>query len=143
MMDEIKGFQGEFRFLSNFVPAEVMMDGIQYSSTEHAYQAAKTLDPEERLLIQQASTPGQAKRLGKQLKQRADWNEVKDDIMRNLLFQKFNIPHLKKLLLATGDAYIEETNTWNDTYWGVCRGNGQNKLGRLLMEIRAELKALL
>lgn len=139
---DIKGFNKENRFLSNFYPATVEYDGLEYSSTEHAYQAAKTLDAAERRRIRESQKPGDAKRLGKQVKMRTDWEQIKIGVMRDLVRQKFtNHKELKEKLLATGDAYIEETNTWNDTFWGVCKGKGHNWLGKILMEIRDELSA--
>lgn len=138
---DILGFNREYRFLSNFYPAKVEYDGLEYSSTEHAYQAAKTEDAAQRRRIREAQKPGDAKRLGKQVKMRTDWEQIKIGVMRDLVRQKFtNHKELKEKLLATGDAYIEETNTWNDTFWGVCKGKGQNWLGKILMEIREELK---
>ena len=83
---------------------------------------------------------GQAKRLGKRVELRPDWEDVKIDIMRQVLKSKFTQnPELKAKLIATGDAELIEGNNWNDRFWGVCNGKGQNHLGRLLMELRAEL----
>lgn len=142
-MLEIKGFSGEFRFLSNFVKCWVQLDGELYSSTEAAYQAAKTIDPLMREAIRCASTPGKAKRLGpKGPHLRCDWEDIKEDVMRDLLIQKFSQEPFTELLLKTGDAYIEETNTWGDVYWGVCNGFGKNRLGIILMEIRSHLQEL-
>jgi predicted NAD-dependent protein-ADP-ribosyltransferase YbiA (DUF1768 family) len=62
--------------------------------------------------------------------------------MRDLLIQKFSQDPFKAALLATGDAYLEETNHWGDVYWGVCNGVGQNRLGHALMEIRADLMSI-
>jgi len=138
----IRGFFGPFRFMSNFVPCIVELDGLQFASTEHAYVAAKTLDQTKRLEISLVETAGQVKRLGRKIKLRADWEEVKIDIMRDLLIQKFAQEPFKSQLLATGDAYLEETNTWNDMFWGVCEGVGYNTLGWLLMEIREDLQAI-
>jgi hypothetical protein len=138
---DILGFNKEYRFLSNFYPAKVEYDGLEYASTEHAYQAAKTEDPAHRRRIREAQKPGEAKRLGKQGKMRTDWEQIKIGVMKDLVRQKFSKDKkLKEKLLDTGDAYIEETNTWNDTFWGVCRGKGQNWLGKIIMEVRDELK---
>lgn len=140
-MSDILGFNKEYRFLSNFYPATVEYDGLEYSSTEHAYQAAKTEDAAQRRRIREAQKPGDAKRLGKQVKMRTDWEQIKVGVMKDLVRQKFtNHKELKEKLLATGDAHLEETNTWNDTFWGVCKGKGQNHLGKILMEVREELK---
>jgi ribA/ribD-fused uncharacterized protein len=141
-MDRIEGFCGENRFLSNFAFARVTLDGVVYSTTEHAYQAAKTLDSSKRAMIKIAKTPGVAKRLGKLLELREDWLDVREGIMTDLLIQKFSQPEYMHQLLSTGDAYLEETNTWNDTFWGVCSGKGLNRLGHILMQIRSDLRQI-
>ena len=72
---------------------------------------------------------------------RTDWEQIKVGVMKDLVLQKFTKhKELKEKLLATGDAYLEETNTWNDIFWGVCKGKGQNHLGKILMEVRKEIK---
>lgn len=140
-MSDILGFFKEYRFLSNFQLATVELDGLEYASTEHAYQAAKTEDAAQRRRIREAQKPRDAKSLGSQVKMRMDWEQIKIGVMKDLVRQKFSKhKELKEKLLATGDAYLEETNTWNDTFWGVCRGKGQNWLGKTLMEIREELR---
>lgn len=138
----ITSFSGEYRFLSNFwlcaVPAD---DGFSYPSTEHAYQAEKTLDPDQRQKIRLADTSGIAKRLGRSVTKRPDWDDIKLGVMERLLRHKFTLhPSLKEKLLATGDRKLIEGNTWGDTYWGVCKGTGENNLGKLLMKIREELR---
>ena len=136
----ITRFSGEYRWLSNFHYAEVFFEGRKYPSTEHAYQAAKTLDPEQRLMIKNCKTCGQAKRLGQDVTLRQDWESVKLDVMRAVVWYKFaNHDDLKKLLLATGDEHLVEGNTWQDYFWGVCGGRGQNHLGRILMDVRKQL----
>lgn len=139
MKNAIKGFQGQYRFLSNFWPAEVVLDGIKYPSVEHAYQAAKTY-PEERAPFE-TGTPGGAKRLGKIVRMIPGFEFKKISIMHNLVRAKFlNHKDLGDMLLATGNSYLEETNEWKDTFWGVCRGEGSNFLGFILMMVRYELK---
>lgn len=84
-----------------------------------------------------------AKRLGRQVQLRSDWQEVKLSIMEEIVRIKFTEnEQLKKLLLMTGDAEIAEGNTWGDTYWGVDirMGEGENNLGKILMKVRSELK---
>jgi ribA/ribD-fused uncharacterized protein len=135
----IKKFDGEYRWLSNFWPAEVMLDGEVYPTVEHAYQAAKTLDLEKRRKIRDLERPGLAKREGKKVKVRLDWEDIKISVMYSLLQQKFLNPELKSNLLATGDIELQEGNTWGDTFWGVCKGVGNNHLGILLMKVRKEL----
>ncbi len=140
---EIKGFSGEFRFLSNFHEAAVTFDGHTYPTAEHAFQAAKTMDLEERRKIRQELTPGRAKRLGRKVAIRPDWEEVKFNVMLELVRQKFwRHPDLAERLVATGNARLEETNSWNDTIWGVCNGVGENRLGEILMQVRGELRQL-
>jgi len=137
----IKEFSGKYRFLSNFWPAEVMWGKEKYPTVEHAYQAQKSLDFEEREKIRKASTPGQAKRLGKEVAFRKDWGSVRKGIMELLLKRKFSIPDLREKLLQTEDEELIEGNNWGDTFWGVCGGEGKNYLGKLLMGVRALLKS--
>lgn len=138
----IKAFKGKHRFLSNFYPATVSLDGLEYPSVEHAFQAAKTLDPEARDAIRAAGTPGKAKRMGRKVDLREDWEESKLLAMLELVWQKFfKHPELKQLLLDTGDVEIIEGNSWGDSYWGVCEGKGRNNMGRLLMYIRERCAA--
>lgn len=145
MTAPITRFDGPYRFLSNFFPVEIELDGLMYPSLEHAYQAAKTTVLAERERIRQAGSPGIAKRLGRAVTLRGDWNQQRRVIMHELLCQKFLCyPSLRKELAATGDALLVEGNTWGDTYWGsvLQQGNwiGQNLLGRMLMNIRRFIK---
>jgi hypothetical protein len=136
---QIRGFFGDYRWLSNFHSATIEFEGLTYPSSEAAYQAAKTLDEEQRKTFTKV-TPGDSKIMGRLVSLRSDWEQVKDDIMYRILIYKFTKhPELGQALLDTGDKYLEETNYWNDTYWGVCKDLGQNKLGKLLMKIREEL----
>lgn len=132
----IGNFSGGYRWLSNFYPVVVLLDGESYVTVEHAYQAAKSLDEDERTLIRRMSTPGGAKRVGKILTIRSDWQQLRLSIMNSLLLQKFSHPRLKTSLRETAPHELVEGNTWGDTFWGVCDGAGENHLGRLLMEIR-------
>jgi len=135
----VKEFQGQYRFLSNFWEALVQLDGQVYTSVEHAYQAAKSHDVHYRLSVLCARTAGDAKRLGRKVALRPDWEDVKVDIMLGLLRQKFTEPKLARLLLATGEQELVEGNYWGDTFWGVCQGKGKNQLGKLLMQVRQEI----
>lgn len=136
----IARFENEYWFLSNFYPAVVEWDGQVYPSSEHAYQAAKTLDPYSREIIRQAPTPGMAKKYGRHVLLRPDWEQAKLSVMEDLLRQKFAPGSaLADKLLATGDEELIEGNWWGDVWWGVCNGVGQNHLGKLLMKIRADL----
>jgi N-glycosidase YbiA len=133
-------FRDKYRFLSNFQRCPLVYDGIFYPSAEHAYVASKTLDLKERFDISLIETAGQAKRYGKNIPIRKDWDKIKIDIMREIVRIKFHNTELKEMLLATGDEELIEINEWHDTTWGVCDGVGENWLGKILMEIRAELK---
>ena len=135
----INKFFGEYRWLSNFWAVEVVLDGVTYNSTEAANQAAKTLDMKEREEIRAATTFKQAKHLGYLVTLRKDWEKVKLQVMEDLLQQKFKHPDLRAKLIATYPEELIEKNTWNDTFWGQCKGKGENHLGKLLMKIREEL----
>jgi ribA/ribD-fused uncharacterized protein len=136
----INEFQGEHRFLSNFPDAEVMLGGVKFPRVENAYQAAKCRDPEDRKKFLTISA-GEAKRLGRTIPIRPDWEEQKLFFMEMLVSQKFhNIAEYREKLLATGDEELVEGNAWGDTFWGVCRGVGQNHLGKILMKIRKDLQ---
>lgn len=140
MTSTIHSFQGPHRFLSNFWAASVEFEGQIYPSVEHAYQAAKTLNPNYRDQIRQAPTPSKAKQIGAHVPLRMDWEQRKLSIMRDLLQKKFKNKKLAHLLSATGSANLVEGNTWGDYFWGVCDGFGENHLGILLMEIRAKIQ---
>jgi hypothetical protein len=136
---KIQRFNGKYSFLSNFYPAPVMLDYVWYSTVEHAYQAAKSLLVPERNNIKLCRTPGEAKKIGRQVSLRSDWEQVKENVMLDLLRQKFTPMDLRELLINTGSSVLVEGNSWGDTYWGQCSGVGQNKLGVLLMQVRSEI----
>jgi N-glycosidase YbiA len=136
----IDRFTGDFAFLSNFHPSPVVYNGVGYPTVEHAYQAAKTLDPFARLHIRDNLTAGQAKRYGRTVAMREDWEQIKLGVMYDLLLQKFNHLSLAKELIDTGTQELIEGNHWGDTYWGTCNGVGENWLGKLLMQVRADIK---
>jgi ribA/ribD-fused uncharacterized protein len=133
----IDSFRGDFGFLSNFHEASIWIDGLRYPSVEHAYQSMKVGGSET---IREARSPGVAKNLGRAMPMVPDWDNKKVDVMRRLVREKFKNPLLRAMLVATADATLVEGNTWNDRFWGVCRGTGQNWLGKILMEIREECK---
>lgn len=138
----IDRFFGEYRWLSNFWPVEVVLDGSVYPSVENAYQAAKTQDIPKRFRFT-LCTSEEAKAFGKKLDIRADWDDVKIPIMRSLIQQKFQYDtELGYQLLTTEDEDLIEGNTWGDTFWGVCKGKGENWLGQLIMVQRTTLKQL-
>ena len=137
-LNPITEFQGEYCWLSNFYPCTVEMDFAYYPSVEHAYQAAKTILPNIRMVLQNPTLPaGDAKKIGSGLKLPAMWEETKIRVMTQLVSQKFLFnPELGAKLVATRGRDIIEGNYWGDTFWGVCRGKGQNHLGEIIMEIR-------
>jgi hypothetical protein len=135
----IKGFFGEFRFLSNFWPAPIVVQRIQFPTVEHAYQALKSTNRADWERIAKLPSPRDAKAAGYKLTVRPGWDKHRVFVMSQLLKLKFAIPELRKALLMTDDAYLEETNTWGDQFWGVCDGVGENHLGKLLMQVRSEI----
>lgn len=142
-MEKITSFRGEYRFLSNFYPAPFTFDGISYPNVEAAFQAMKTLDPADRRRIAAMADPSEAKRAGRRVRLRPDWEQVKNGVMLDLVTTKFGQnPDLAGRLLATGDAELVEGNTWRDRYWGVdaATGQGRNQLGKTLMKVREDLR---
>lgn len=138
--EQIKGFFNEYKFLSNFELGEVLYEGVRYPSSENAYQAAKSLDTNIRNKFINI-TPAESKKLGRSIEVREDWEQVKYGVMYNIVLDKFiRNPKLGDLLINTGDKYLEETNYWNDKIWGVCKGVGTNWLGKILMDVRNEIK---
>lgn len=139
-MNVINQFQGKYRFLSNFYNSLVKYDGLVFLNNEAAFQAMKTLNLNIRKSFCHLN-PSQAKSKGRKVILRNDWEEVKDDIMYEIVYNKFtqNL-ELKEKLLATKDLILIEGNTWNDCYWGICRNEGKNKLGKILMKVREEIK---
>src|SRR3990172_6511970 len=141
----IIGFNDQYRFLSNFYPSRITFEGLVYPTVEHAYQAAKTEEPEVRRHIQEKATAIQAKIFGRELQLREDWEDIKLPIMRTLLRKKFYDPVLRAALIATNSDNLVETNYWHDNFWGSCtcnkcRNKGANWLGELLVELRCELQ---
>lgn len=141
MEKAITSFRGEYAFLSNMHSVPVEWDGRTYQNSEAAFQSAKTLESEERNAF--CSLNGvSAKRQGKKVLLRRDWEDVKGGIMEEVVRAKFtHNPELAKKLVATGDAQLMEGNNWHDTYWGVDSRTleGENHLGVILMKVRAEL----
>lgn len=141
MKTKIDRFEGEHEFLSNFYKSRVTYEGKWYPTLEHAYQAAKSVSTAERQIVGDAATPAIAKKLGRSVTIREDWDNVKVSVMTELVEQKFmQNPILGELLLGTGDAELIEGNWWNDKFWGVCRGEGKNMLGIILMNTREKLR---
>jgi ribA/ribD-fused uncharacterized protein len=140
MSHAINNFKGPYLFLSNFSPDPVLYEGAWYSTSEHAYQAQKTMNAQAREGIRSAPTAYACKKAARAVLLRADWEQVKDEVMLEVLRAKFKNTRLAQRLLLTGSAELIEMNTWGDTYWGVCGGQGLNKLGTLLMQVRQELQ---
>lgn len=144
----INTFVGRWAFLSNFAPAPLVWEQIAYPTSEHAFNAGKSLDMGERLWIAAARTPGEAKQRGRSVRLRPHWDErVRYEVMAEVLRAKFADPGLRAQLLATGEARLVEGCRHHDQHWGdcfcgraACAGPGENHLGRLLMELRAELR---
>lgn len=140
----INNFDGKYAFLSNFYNSPISDGHTTFPTVEHYFQAAKTDSMQDYLAIANAKTPGEAKRLGRRVHLRADWEEVKDQVMLDALRKKFSNENLKQELGNTKDEILVEGNTWHDNYWGNCHcekcsnKEGTNKLGNLLMKIREE-----
>lgn len=136
----INEFRGPYYFLSNFYEAPVTWNNITYRNNEAAFQSAKTNDIAVRKTFA-AMDPSTAKREGRRVTLRPDWEEVKYQIMYEICFAKFTQnKELRERLLATRDEYLEEGNTWGDRIWGTVNGQGNNWLGKILMQVREELK---
>lgn len=115
-----------------------MFDGLLWKTVEHAYQAQKTLDNDQRRLIQNAHGPYEAKRLGQGVSKRQDWDMIKLQLMHDLVTEKFKNPFLQHQLHQTGDQELVNNNEYNDTFWGVYKGIGENHLGKILMNVRQQ-----
>lgn len=140
----ITAFKDEYRFLSNFWECPVRIcfpeigECVVFASSEHAFQAAKCPSRAKEFL---GLTPGQAKRLGRSVELRDDWEDVKDDVMYEVVLSKFaQNAVLRDKLLSTGDEELIEGNNWGDRYWGQVNGVGKNMLGKTLMRVREELR---
>jgi ribA/ribD-fused uncharacterized protein len=135
----VKGFFGDYRWLSNYHVSPVVYEGIEYGSSEAAYQSAKCDDSYVKSQFQKLS-PLESKQYSKKIPLKRGWDNIKKDVMYKVLVSKFTLsPELGQMLIDTGEKYLEETNYWGDTFWGVCEGKGKNTLGQLLMQIRKEL----
>lgn len=139
-------FRGKYGFLSNMHSCKVWYKGITYPSAEHAFVASKIeFDGKlssilHKIKVSKIANPGEAKKYGKTIVLAPGWDENKIEIMRDIVLAKFTQNHdLEKKLLATGNAELVEGNTWWDRFWGVCQGEGQNQLGKILMEVRTFL----
>ena len=136
----IDRFTDEYFFLSNFYDSKVTYDGITYLNNEAAFQAMKTLDEDERRKFALLD-PDAAKKAGRKVSLRADWEDVKTDLMYEICKAKFTQNEdLAQKLSATGHEELVEGNSWGDRIWGKVNGLGENRLGIILMKIREELR---
>ena len=139
-MEKINSFRGSYYFLSNFYEAPVTYEGITFKNNEAAFQAQKVCDLAERMKFKDLNG-AEAKKLGRRVSLRKDWENIKIELMKGIVYAKFEQNEdLKGKLLATGDKYLEEGNTWGDRTWGTVNGSGANLLGKILMEVREELR---
>jgi hypothetical protein len=137
----INQFKDEYAFLSNFHPWNVVYRGSKYATAEHAFQAAKGKEISDKLWIAESSRPGVAKRRGRKVELREDWDSVKMSVMLEIVQSKFFLPWRKEKLVATGDHELVEGNYWHDNIWGICLCSecdnyGKNYLGKILMLVR-------
>jgi len=124
---------------SNFSAHGFMLDELYWATSEHYFQAQKFIDTPYLEKVRQTKTPKDAANMGRNrsLPLRADWEQVKDEVMRKAVLQKFRTHvDIREILLATGDKVLVE-NSPIDSYWGCGKdGSGKNKLGQILMEVR-------
>lgn len=138
-MSAVTSFTGDHAFLSNFHPSTILIEGLLYPTVEHAFQAMKVTDMEQRATIAAAPTPSKAKYMGRSVALRPNWENIKVRVMLDCLRAKFAChPHLSAMLALTAEDHLEEGNDWGDRYWGTVNGQGQNMLGVLLMRVREE-----
>lgn len=145
MKKVIDNFGGEYSFLSNFYVALIMLDGKEWRTVEHYFQAQKTLDPEIREEIRLLKRPSEAKKKGNSIPIRKDWEAIKIYVMLKAIRAKFNQhKNLRDKLILTNFHELIEGNWWHDNTWGNCYCNlckntpGKNYLGKILMEVRKE-----
>ena len=137
----INNFTGKYEFLSNFYNNPLVLDGVEYSNAEAAFQAQSAADKGSKRKFARLSGI-KAKAYGCRIVQRDDWDEqAQIDAMREVLIAKFKDKELAKKLCNTGNEELINMNQFRDEYWGVTTRGGRNKLGEMLMEIRAELQA--
>ena len=147
-MKTVQGFESEFSFLSNFSACELLYDGHVYKTAEHAFQAAKATNEKDRVYIAEAPTPGEAKRRGRGIELREDWDVIKDKVMLDIIRAKFKNGDCRyRLMKALSEGYDDfvEDNWWHDNYWGNCKCDrckdieGQNHLGKIILQVANEI----
>ncbi len=138
--EDVIGFNDVYRFLSNFWNQKISFGKITFPNAEAAYQAAKSADPKDWDQFTRVQTGAEAKALGRKIILQADWNQKKLGVMEQVVHQKFQDHWLRQSLLSTENHQLVEDNYWNDTFWGVCKGVGENHLGKILMAERTALQ---
>ena len=142
----IDNFDGQYKFLSNFFIKEITFRGKKYATSEHAYAAYKATNEGDHRLVQTQSSPRMAKRKGQEIKCVDNWEDIKYDLMLDIVKEKFQDPYLKSLLLSTGEQELIEGKYWHDNFFGncycskrdSCKKEGKNWLGKILMIVRDE-----
>lgn len=128
--------------MSNFYPHKFVYGGVEYYNSEAAFQAQKCINEAEKLALSNMESPMEAKKYGRTVALREDWENVKNDVMYSVLMAKFSSDEeLKRKLLDTGEEELVEGNTWGDSYWGydLKKNEGKNILGKTLMQVRKDL----
>ena len=139
----IKEFKNQYFFLSNFYECPIYYNKLVFCNAEAAFQAQKVIDEKEQYKFINLNA-SQARKLGKTIVLRKDWEEVKDNIMYEIVKRKFTVnKELQQKLIDTKDEELVEGNWWHDTYWGIDSktGIGKDKLGKILMKVREEVKS--
>ncbi|CAM9148757.1 unnamed protein product [Phaeothamnion confervicola] len=142
LANAIRNFEGQFEFLSTMHRSSVLLPGDDepYPTIEHAFQASKTEDPGLRAAVRAARTGIDAKKTTRTAPVTDAWRARSEALMELLVRDKFlRHPKQRDRLIATGDRPIVFENTHDDRIWGVCRGAGENKLGKLLEQVRADV----
>lgn len=131
-------FEGEYKFLSNFWRSPMKVRNYSFQNGESAFQGFKDM---KRITEFESIKPSEAKKLGRKVKLRDDWEWIKNGIMEEVVRAKFTQNReLADKLLATENRLLVEGNWWNDRIWGVSNGTGENRLGEILMNVRLELQ---
>lgn len=132
-------FRGQYAFLSNFYPCIIRVKGLEFGNAEAAFQACKFTDLAARQQFCRLDGKA-AKQLGRKIKLRADWADIKLAVMASIVTYKFGSanPTLVPMLLSIREPIVEDNN-WGDTYWGMCSGVGENHLGKILNARKAKL----
>ena len=135
-------FRDKYAFLSNIYSCPVHYDGETFPCVETAFQYAKTHDASQFTDNNGHFVDGfTARKIGRSVKLPDDWKNERLTVMYELLEDKFcNNENMRRALKGTGNIFIQEDNTWGDTFWGVCQGKGYNMLGRMIMEIRQTIQ---